>query len=182
MKALVYVRHSIKGAGANSAIILREGIEAARKAVRYNLPSYAYSHVFYGPEYRTVQTLLVYLASGGWRAEIHEPVEEIGTNELFQGWAKMGAKLGAGKTNIDALREAFHPVTFRHFCDKALEGVTKMFDQMADDETGLAVGHSPVIEMAAEASGASMDGKQLPENGFAYFIQDDTGAITAAEC
>jgi hypothetical protein len=83
------------------------------------------------------------------------------------------AAVKCGKSNLEALREVARPEFFEVFTQKAKEGVEKMLNLMQDGGVGLACGHSPVIEAAAEAFGKKMNGLQLKECDYVTFIQDD---------
>ena len=181
MKTLLYYRHSLKGTGENAQIIMQPGFDATEKTTTDEIRNiYEINHVFAGPLKRTWQTLVTILASiqSVFCAKVHEEIAEIGSDELFNHWKGLGVKFG-GKPNIDAMSDDLNSDEFTRACENALQGVKKMFDQMEDDETGLAVGHSPVIEMATNRTGLSMAGQQLKENEFVIFEQDTQGNITA---
>jgi broad specificity phosphatase PhoE len=159
------------------------GLDKAQEA--YDNASFitneTFEHIFAGPLKRTWQTLVAILCSiqDIFYAKVHEEIMEIGNDGLFDGWKQAGAKFGSGKTNFDAMRDGLTESLLTQASLDALNGVKQMFTLMDNDETGLAVGHSPVIELAAHATGLDMNGFQLKENEYIIFEEDNDGKITA---
>ncbi|MFH1900181.1 MAG: histidine phosphatase family protein [Patescibacteria group bacterium] len=182
MKTLIYWRHSDK----KGEVISQEGLDAAQIKAQDTLKKYSISHVFAGALVRTWQTLCAIMGSLGIIAKVHEIVTEIGDNDQFQNWKNAGAKFGSGTSNLNAARQLPKSI-FQQVCKNALEGVEKMFATMNELETGLIVGHSPVIEMAALAAGLDLNATQLETNEYIIFekmsedpFNDKSGQIIAS--
>ena len=176
MKSLIYARHSKK----QHSIILQEGLDyAAQNTIG---KGEEYTDLFYGPLYRTLQSILVAVATLGIKAKVHEPIEEIGTQEMFEKLAtdKFKELVKAGDSNLTALRKS-NLELYKEVVETAKCGVQKMFDKISENGKGLACGHSPVIEAAAEAF-RDVDlkdyGWQLHECEAIVFVQDDKSNIT----
>lgn len=182
MKKLIYWRHSVKGTNEHTQDIMQIGLDKAQQATEDTLfvANQTFEHVFAGPLKRTWQTLVAILCSiqSIFYAKVHEEISAIGNDALFNSWKEAGAKFGSGKTNFDAMREGLTEPLFNQASFDALNGVKQMFDIMSDDQTGLAIGHSPVIELAAHATGLKVDGFQLKENECITF-EFENGNITA---
>ena len=142
------------------------------------------THLFAGPFKRTWQTLLVISLSAAVAptAEVHEEIPEIGSDELFNSWKQKGVKFGGDRSNLRALREDLPESDFAQAKIDALNGVGKMFISMLNDgEVGLAVGHSPVIELACAQLQETPTDFQLKENEYVVFEEDDDGVITVSQ-
>lgn len=176
LKRLRYLRHSIK----DGAIIGEKGLAYAREKA----PAGNYTDLFYGPLYRTVQTVLATIAWLGCaaRTRVHALVAEIGTEELFKEMANdaFKAATGKGKTNIEALFMAGHSDDqLALWRADAANGVKKMLDEIPNGGLGLALGHDPVIPLAAIACGNPVP--SLKEMEFLDFIQWNNGSITVED-
>ena len=175
-KTLRYVRHSLKD-GANNAIGPKGIALAQEKAV-----SAPYTDIFYGI-YRTVQTALAYICHIGCApgTRVHTPIAEIGTDELFAVMVNdaFKAAVKSGKTNIQAIYEAGHSVEqLAAWSEDAAIGVKKMFDLIPVGGFGLALGHDPIIPMAAEIFSAEVEIQSLKEMEYLDFYMDADGNIT----
>lgn len=192
MKTLIYWRHSVKGSGDHKNDIMQEGLDATSRAIEVAIGKDVAliaqtTHFFAGPLKRTWQTLvpvLVHFVNNEvWDpkgAKIHEEIHEIGATDLFKMWTDGGVKFGGPRTNFRACLEDMHQINFQKAQDDAVIGVKKMMVLMSDGEAGLAVGHSPIIELAADATGLHMtNAPQLKENEYIIFEQDEAGIITA---
>jgi len=191
LKTLIYWRHSVKGSGNHSADIMQAGLDATAATVAkvHQSNGWMVNHFFAGPLKRTWQTMvaiMLQLLQSGYSFDrhyfLHEEIDEVGTQGLFDLWTRdAGVKFGAGRTNFQALQQDLKHDYFPLALEGALGGVMKMMAIMSDGETGLAVGHSPIIELAAHAAGLDMaNAPQLMENEFIVFEQHDDGHITAS--
>ena len=174
MKTLIYVRHSLK----DGQVIGIKGIELAVKKE----PQAQITDLFHGIFVRTAQSLIAAVTNPGNLvndATLHPIVEEIGTPEQFAEIATVAFKdaVKTGKSNLEAAKLTMD-LNFMSFLKKSATGVEKMFEQTEDNGTGLAYGHSPVIEAAAEYFDCNLNGRQLKECEYLVFIQDDDGKIT----
>jgi hypothetical protein len=176
MKKLRYVRHSLK----DGAIIGAEGLAYAQGKA----PAGDYTDLFYGPLYRTLQTVLAVIAAIGCQpgTKVHMPIAEIGSDELFKVMANdaFKAAVKAGKTNIEAVYEAGHSSDqLEIWTADAANGVKKMLDEMPDGSFGIALGHDPVIPMAAQAFDCPVP--SLKEMEYVDFIQYTDGTIVVED-
>lgn len=179
-RTLYYVRHSIKNAaeGTDKSLLSQEGVAAAYEAGKTF--GQQIDHVFVGGLQRTAHSALAfilgYAQAGSMSAKTHAVVDQIGGDKLFAEWKANGAAFTPGVPNIDGLRK-MPEQDFTAACNYALDGVKAMMQMMEDGEEGVAFGHSPVIEAAAEAAGQDMKSFQLAENCYIIFIMDDDGKI-----
>ncbi len=175
VKTLRYVRHSLKD-GANNAIGPK-GIALTKEKAVFA----PYTDIFYGI-YRTCQTALAYICHIGCApgTRVHTPITEIGTDELFAEMvnAEFKAAVKSGKTNIQAIYEAGHPEKqLVAWSEDAALGVRKMLDLIPVGGFGLALGHDPIIPLAAKAYGYSIP--SLKEMEYLDFELHDDGSIRA---
>lgn len=154
MKTLYYLRHSIKGITPETEkYIMRKGLNLAAKLIPKILGNNIPIHFFHGIEIRTLQTLAAAIITRGWGGIIHSPVLEIGGDVTYDRWEELGvnfeneeltgiemAKVGLGN-NYD--KEV-------NYCGSA---ISNMLNLMNENETGLAIGHGMILEMALEAHG-----------------------------
>ena len=170
MKRLRYVRHSDKAGDFISA----EGLERARKEV----PEGQYTDAFYGPIYRTLQTLAAAIGGliGGMMSceiKVHQPVEEIGTTDLFAEMAtpEFKAAVSSGFSNFEAVDEVHLWEKVHGWEVNAAKCVAWMFSEMDDGGFGLAYGHDPLISLAARYLGFK-DARSLKTLEYIDFIED----------
>lgn len=192
MKVLYYLRHSDK----EGQIIGRDGLDLVAKNVPTSFEKIVdgtlgsgvdaearvetFTDFFHGLILRTAQTLLAAVTAKGMKGTVHPPIGEIGTDELFTEWKKT-CKFGEeGKTNLEALQEGLSPKAFEEAKANAKKGVEIMFNQMTGD-TGLAYGHSPVVECALMACGYNSVKLKLDSLEGAIFVQDEDGNIGIVE-
>lgn len=147
-KTLICFRHAEN----KGDCLTSEGIQ---KAQRRKLHTYYYADLFYGPLFRSLQTLAALISNSEIEGRIHLPIEEIGSANLFKKMftSKVIELLDTGQYNLyEALKEAHGQVKIKEWCNLALSGVKKMFGLM-EDNIGIAVGHMPIIPFAAMALG-----------------------------
>ena len=171
MKRLRYVRHAPK----DGQIIGQGGLDLAQEKA----PERNYTDLFYGPLYRTVQTILAAVASFGCKARVHEPIKEVGTDELFTKMVTPRFKeaVKSGLSNLEAINKVHNAHQLRKWEEMAAQGVQRMFDLISEDGHGLCYGHDPVIPLAARAFG--LHSRSLNELEYIDFKQDNSGKITA---
>lgn len=112
--------------------------------------------------------------------KLHPAIKEFGDGELFTSWVKdKGVPFGKdGLTNLQAVKHGLDE-EYKQAQAVAALGVEKMFNLMADGGSGLAYGHSPIIEMAMEFFTPVSTQGNLSLNSYegALFVQDDDGNI-----
>lgn len=131
------------------------------------------SHFFVGPLIRTRQTLQSFQEGLGITGTIHDPIDEIGNDEWFNQITsnqEMMKLYKGGMSCYTAIELTFPAEITQDWNATALSAVQQMFAEMADGETGLAVGHDPTVQMAAIALGT--DPGVLKECEYVVFIQD----------
>ena len=196
MKVIHYRRHSIKGPDnlltpQGIALAIDEGKKAARQitgeVTGESGPDAAfvklrYERLFHGPLGRTLQTAMHFCHGLGYLPSPKLPIAEIGTDELFAEIATPAFREAVkdGASNFQALLTVHGEAKAKEWAGVASEGVCKMFDGLQDGETGIAFGHSPVIELAAWR----LLGFELPEGHDRLadpegiiFATDDMGKI-----
>jgi len=170
MKRLRYVRHAPK----EGKIIGQAGLDLTQEKV----PKGNYTDIFYGLVYRTVQTVLAAVASLDCKARVHEPIKEVGTDELLAEMSTPESKRAekSGLSILEALDKVHNAHQLRKWEKIAAQGVQKMFDLIQKDGYGLCYGHDPVIPLAARALGLHSI-RSLNELEYIDFVQDDSGKI-----
>ena len=175
VKKLLYLRHGPKDENKN---LSPEGYEQARN-LRLPFSHTAITDVFTGPLARTVQTALAICCVGLEDAIVHPTIMNIGDDALF-GWmanAEFRKATAKGTPNILAMQSSHSADKVQSVQEKAKEAVLKMFDAMAKFGTALAVGHDPMIPLAARAFGLEV--LQLNPLQGVIFNKDKEGNITA---
>ena len=184
MKRLYYFRHSSKD-GANNTLGPK-GLALARKVGDWLYDAeeeLEFDRVFHGTLVRTAQTALAFTAGYGAVGDIMPVVPEIGSDDLF---SKMVAPsqfrtLASVMGNFKALLQCHDPNQLAEWTYLAFSAVENMFNAMEDGETGVAFGHSPMIELAlAKVLGTT----ELPEEYLVFgdmegveLQQEEGGAI-----
>lgn len=180
-KTLHYRRHSIKD-GADGQTIGPKGIELALFEGG-NGSNPTFDRLFHGPLVRTAQTALAFCSGLMYAPDSMPVVEEIGTDALFAEIAtpELREAVKAGASNFDALVQVHGEAKAKEWAAVAAEGVCKMFDAMGENETAVAFGHSPVIELAAWRmvgyATTSDDLRRLDDLEGIVFTQQDSKAI-----
>jgi phosphohistidine phosphatase SixA len=158
MKALYYLRHSIKDTENHISAI---GLQLAyRQGVA--LKDIAFSKIFFGELVRTRETAEALMHGLDQEISLVGPASEIGNDQLFAEMAtpKFRQFTKAGYSNLDALYAA-HPLSkFEEWTSMAVKAVRNVCKQMKDNEVAILIGHSPMIELAAMA----LAGISLPED------------------
>jgi hypothetical protein len=176
-KRLRYVRHSLKDGNNNT--IGPKGLAL----ISEKSPEGNYTDLFYGLLYRTVQSVLAIIAAIGCvaRTRVHTPIKAIGNDELFADMANDAFKAAVkeGKTNVQAVLASHTEAHIEDYKEIAIAGVKEMLDAMPDDGFGLALGHDPVIPLAAITLG--YDFPSLKEMEYLDFVLYDDGTITVED-
>ena len=151
MKTLEIYRHSLKdGQYPNTigpkgmSLAMSQGVNRAQEAIRYQVSAH-------GVEVRTAQTLLGFLY--GQCELMPQPllsVEGFGNDNLF---AEMVAPptfrdIAKGVGNFSALLLLHSEEQVKSWAKLCHDGVLQVFAQIEDGEVGLAISHSPSIELA----------------------------------
>lgn len=181
-KSIKYIRHSKKGTGNSSEIITQEGLDFAQEVAVKLFPvtrnGKRFHHIFCGPLLRTWQTALAICCALGVQAKVHEVMQFFGDTETFKAWKEFGVNFRSEITNFEAMQEGLNEDNFKAVCDYAANGVSEMFKLMHDNEDALAIGHSPVIELAAYKISGSVLEKQLREMDVVIFNYHYDGKIS----
>ena len=159
MKRLRYMRH----------LQHRKGnvFQSELDRVQKEPPEGNYTDIFYGPLYRTMQTALAVVAALGVKARVHETISEIGD----------GPAVDKALDILDEYKGETQPFSLERY----VEPLKKMFSLMPENGFGLAVGHGPMIRLAAISLSNLSPGRKIGpifEGESIVFSQDDTGRIT----
>lgn len=181
-KMLRYGRHGKK----DGQIIGQEGLNQIADVVANNkhYGDYTFTDIFYGTLYRSAQTALAVVIglapfNRELNVQVHTPIEEAGTDELFKEMATPEFKeaVKAGATNLEALDKVHPREKVQEWEKLAAAGVQKMFDAMQDGSNGFFPGgHDPVIALAARHFGYS-NVCSMGELEYLDFVQDDDRVI-----
>ncbi len=186
MKRLYYFRHSSKD-GANNTLGPK-GLALARKVGDWLYDAeeeLEFDRVFHGTLVRTAQTALAFTAGYGAVGDIMPVVPEIGNDALFSQMVDPSQfrTLASAMGNFKALFQCHDSEVISSWIAEASLAVVNMFSAMEDGETGVAFGHSPMIELAlAKVLGTT----ELPEEYLVFgdmegveLQQEEGGAIEA---
>ncbi|HLM83862.1 MAG TPA: hypothetical protein VK254_01460 [Candidatus Bathyarchaeia archaeon] len=168
MKKLRYFRHSDK----KGQFITPAGLERAKR----ELPIEPYTDGFYGPLIRTAQTLLAFAEVLNWNLHIHEPIEDVGTEalEAEADTPEFIAAVESGLSNFDAIISVFPHNIILGWEYTAAVAVIGMFSRMKDRGYGIAVGHDPLISLAAHYFGWGR-AHSLKTLQYVDFVQSQNG-------
>lgn len=186
------MRHGIKGSGDFSDIITEENLQKNPTLVTnpFNLFQtllFDARHFFHGYLLRTAQTLLSTVTKFALRGIVHQPIKEIGENELFSEWKEKGVKFGLnGRSNFLSIKEDLSVEELNNAVDYCRVGLEKMFELMDVDpkpitNVGLAYGHSPVIELCCYSIDKTITDLSVKEYNGVIFQQSDDGIISIVE-
>jgi hypothetical protein len=186
VKTLIYLRHGVKGTGEFSDIITEENLQKNPTTNSEGLTAFSWhilgvSNFFHGYLLRTAQTLLSTITKLGLKGRIHQPIKEIGDNDLFKSWKEKGVNFGANsRSNFFSMKEDLSSEDFNNAVDYCRVGLEKMFDTIRDGEIGLAYGHSPVIELCCYSIDKSINDLSLKEYcGAVFDLEKDQLTIVA---
>jgi broad specificity phosphatase PhoE len=175
MKTLRYMRHSLK----RGSFISNEGLAYAYSMAITNIPANSFTDLFYGPFFRTIQTLLAIATALGLRATVHEVIPEIGSEA--DGKRIQTPELLKAVENGMSEWDAFHTVLpaeeQESLVSSFADGIRKMFTLMPEDGHGLAVGHDLIIPLAVNRiTGFKIE--NLKECQFVDLVMDNDGRVT----
>jgi len=165
MKRIEIYRHTLKdGKTKNTAgpkgLALAMAQGTARNDVVKDEKAVEYTKATHGVEVRTAQTLVSFLMGAeGSLPEILPPIEGFGSDPLF---AKMiepsqFRTLAASMGNFKALL-ALHPMEqVKEWAEFCHAGLVDFFEQLTGADLGLAMSHSPSIELALWRAGNYAD-------------------------
>jgi hypothetical protein len=180
-KTLIFVRHGEKAKKRISAAGLEKIIEFSKKKLAPLLPTDEPIEMFHGIFPRTLETLTAMrVALTPLGDMVHEdPMVKFGSNELFREiFIDEVKKTAGGKAYLPAVLK----VLGEKYTNIALEAVKETF-QLMQGNFGLAVGHSPIIELAAHACDHKIDTitEKFTPLSLVVFQQDAEGQISVAE-
>ncbi|OGE87807.1 MAG: hypothetical protein A3J07_03790 [Candidatus Doudnabacteria bacterium RIFCSPLOWO2_02_FULL_49_13] len=204
MKRLHYRRHSLKD-GANDTIGPKGlALAEAEGQKKTKLGKHEvgdgpdamfvnnhFARIFHGVLIRTLQTAYAFAKGLGYTPPLMPVVAEIGTPEFAAEIGTDAFKAAYKETSnyLKATRQAHGDEKAREFATRVVESVIAMFNQMAEDETAVAFGHSPMIDLVVwwlyprdvtDVSFAEMEGIVLTfENDMVEIV--DTIRVTPAE-
>jgi len=170
MKKLRYFRHSDK----KGQFITPAGLARAKR----ELPRETYTDGFFGPLIRTAQTLLAFAEALDWKLRVHEPIREI-CDEIMEdqgGTPEFLSAVEDGLSNFDAVNVSFSQDRIELIQGEAELAVIEMFVKIEDNGYGLAVGHDPLISLAAQAFGWK-EPRSLKTLEYIDFEETDNGQI-----
>lgn len=162
----------------------QEGIESFGKTGAISDPE-RITDLFCGTGYgRTAESALAAMVYGGVRhVSLHTAIDDLGSPEMDEpfdgGFMKKYEEVGDA---LVATKEYFSGEVYQQMLETLESGLRQAFDAMPDDihRDGLMFGHTPFIEMLAEAHGAE-DVKGLNYGEGYVFAQADDGSITAVK-
>ena len=103
-----------------------------------------YAAVFVSPARRAAETMAWFFRGSGQLLPSHSTVSGLAT-EREEEWRTAGK--AAGSSRLDAIREQ-NPSLVSGEATRLADVVKMLFEQVPNDGSGLAVGHSPLIETA----------------------------------
>lgn len=175
MKRLVLRRHGDKAGDQ----ISQEGLDWFRDNDR-DFETGMVTDVFCGSEIgRTAQTALAAVVYWHIYPErVHAAVSGLGNDAMVQtlleaGFRQKHTEFG---DNLLAARACLDPATYRRMQRMTRDGIILALAAMPDDAIGLAFGHSPFIEMAAEMCEYDMQTELASYKGL-VFIETIGGII-----
>lgn len=178
-KTLDLFRHSDKTPDGKH--ISYQGMELANGiGGNYDTPVH---HVFCGPLVRTRETLvaMMVLNTGFENAEIHEPIDGLGSDELFKSLVTDEARtaIKGGKSSMEGVLDNCDERVLADFENGARDALKQMFGLMADDQHGVGIFHDPTVPMLAKFLGME-DTRSLESMEAIRFTLDEEGEITAS--
>jgi len=168
MKKLRYFRHSDR----NGQFVTPAGLKRAKR----ELPIEPYTDGFYGPLIRTAQTLLAFAEALNWNIRVHEPIPEVCSEsmETEADTPEFNAAIESGLSNFDAVISVFPRKIILGWEYTAAVAVIGMFSRMKDGGYGIAVGHDPLISLAAHYCGWGK-AHSLKTLQYVDLVQDQNG-------
>ncbi len=163
MKTLYYFRHSTKD-GVNNTIGPK-GLKLAKDVGEWLMlwdSTIVIHKAFHGLLVRTAQTALAFFCGFLDTPEVMPVVTEIGDDALFAEMVKPSQfrTLASAIGDFRALIQCHDSENIKALGALSMVGVVKMFDEIGYGETGVAFGHSPMIELALMSTLNTID---LPE-------------------
>lgn len=181
---LIDVRHGKKARERISAVGLAEVMKFAGDSLKKVIERLLRGEIgadgvemFHGPMVRTAETLTALrLGFPGLGDVIHDPIELFGDSDLFTNMKDSGF---LDKLKTEGIAVAAATPDGEGYAELALRGVEQAFDEMKGN-VAVAVGHHPMIPLAAIATGYKFTG-EFPELSLVVFKKDDDGTISVSE-
>lgn len=178
---MIFVRHGEKTNERISVAGLEKIIEFAKKKLAPLLPTDEPIEMFHGIFPRTLETLTaIRVALPHLGDMVHnDPMVKYGSDKLFKEiFTDELREIAGGKAYLPAVLKVFG----EKYTNIALEAVSETF-QLMRGSFGLAVGHSPIIELAAHAYDHKIDTmtEKFTPLSLVVFQQDAEGRISVAE-
>jgi broad specificity phosphatase PhoE len=139
MKELELRRHAERERGAD-ALSPRGRVQA--EDLGRSLPA-SYDMVFVSPAKRAAETVAWMLRGSGHELPAHAVVPGLGSDREDE-WRSTGAAVPSGR--VDALMEV-EPRLVAEEAERMAEVIRSMFEEIPELGRGLAVGHTPLIEV-----------------------------------
>jgi hypothetical protein len=177
-KTLLFVRHGEKAEKRISASGLEKIIEFSKKKLAPLVPTDEPIEMFHGIFPRTLETLTAMRIALPHLGDMvyEDPIVKFASEELFQEMLTDEVrKIGEERAYLPAVCEVFG----EKYTNIALEAVKETF-QLMQGNFGLAVGHSPIIELAAHACGHTISERFTPLS-LVVFQEDASGLISVPE-
>lgn len=126
---------------------------------------------------RTHQELVSLTAINCLDSEVHDPLLNMGTDELFTAWMAGGLKQAAtdAGSNIKGLEKILCGEAFYRACRACADDILKAMQSM-HFAFGLGVFHTPTIEMAAHAMKHAYSANLAEDTGM-IFVLDEGMAV-----
>jgi broad specificity phosphatase PhoE len=140
VRTIEFRRHAEREKDADA--LTPAGRSHAEDVGRTMMPAYAV--VFVSPARRAAETLAWFLRGSGQRLPGHAVIPGLLSDQEDR-WR--GAGKAAGSSRLDAIT-AEDPDLVQRERERLKAVVEELFEQVPEDTTGLAVGHSPLIEAA----------------------------------
>jgi len=183
-KLLLVLRHTLKGGpGENDQELSGELIGPnGRKAIKQTeLPRELTENaldLFHTGLIRTAQCCITFAVSNGIVGHVHDPLLNLGNQDLFDSWMDQGLKekMEEQSTGAKALLHTLGTAEWNRVCADCGADIKAAFDRMIEKH-GLVICHTPTAEAAAAHFGFHYMDKQLKENEGFIFVQDNDGQI-----
>jgi hypothetical protein len=191
VKTLEIYRHSLKDGKAKNTVGPKGlALAKAQGDKRNGEDAFCYEAAFHGVEVRTAQTLLAFISAAdedNFLPEIMPAVEGFGSDALFADMLKPPEfrDIAKGVGTFRALLTCHPFERVKAWAEACYAGLVEVFAQITEGEVGLAISHSPTIELALWHAGGFADLTDkyavLKEMEGVLLEQDDDGVIKVVE-
>jgi len=180
---MLAIRHTLKGGPAEfggdlpGLVIGKVGRD---RISAMELPNYirsARTDMFGSGCTRTHQCLFHLVVDHELQAVAHDPLFNMGSDDLFNGWIERGLRDAANKagTLFKGAKAMFDEKEFAKLAGNAAKDIENAFSVM-EYHVGLGFFHSPTIEMAAWSFNNNAELKLMEDEG-AIFVELEDGTV-----